>query len=412
MHNLLALSILVIGGTFLGLTVLIVGNKAWRETVAYLRRRRRQVLEPLVLAFIHGDESSIQPVLDGRLRIGDRAVMESILLDHVQRVRGIEKERIGRSLHHLGYVDRYVGELQSSRWWKRAEAAERLGLAQAKHATHQLVDALQDEIAEVRMRAARALGALGGIASARPLIQALDEPNRWSTIRIADILTSMGRQVVEELMNLFGELTLPGKLAALDIVGRIRPLHAMGWIEERFEDGEADVRARACHAMGAIGNPESGPSLMQTLEDPEWPVRAMAAKALGRIRYREAIPALCSALRDREWWTRSNAAEALRLMGTDGIDALENMLDDDDTYARHQAVLMLEESGIVDQRAHALGRADGPEREAAAELLRRLIQAGQTGRLRELSARHPDEQVRQSLSDLLEPGSSSPEGRS
>jgi HEAT repeat protein len=401
MQGVLTLAILVIAGVFAGLTILIVANKAWREAVTRYRLARRRVLEPRVLTFTHSDEISLVETLGGHVPLRDRNILEAILLDHVQRVRGIERERLGRALEQLGYVDEYLEQLDSQRWWKRAEAAEKLGLAGALRATEHLVRVLEDEVSDVRMRAAKALGALGGRASIRPLVRALNEPNRWSTIRIADILTSMGGQVADELVDMFSELSLAGKVASLDIVSRLRPLRVLPWLEELLDDPEPDVRARACHALGALGDPSSGPALGRRLRDSQWPVRAMAAKALGRIRHRPAIPELCRVLRDREWWPRANAAESLRLMGDEGLAALERMLDDPDRYATHQAVLMLQESGIVDRRVGQLVQ-DGPEQKAAEGLLRRMVRAGQTG--------HPDNRVREALGRLLGPAEAASHG--
>lgn len=402
MHGALIVSILLIGGIFFGLTLLIVGNKAWRESRDAWRRARRRVLEPLILAYAHGDDVSLLPTLGGKLRRRDRAVVEAILLDHMQRVKGIESKRMGRALDDLGYVDRYLAGLDGSRWWRRALAAENLGLAGALRGTRALVAVLDDHEPEVRLRAAKALGALGGTAAVQPLIGALREPNRWSTIRIADILSSMGREVVDELVKTFPTLSLPGKLAALDILGRMRALQTSDWLRQRLSDPERDVRARACHALGSIGDPAAGPPLAAALTDPEWPVRAMAAKALGKIRYAEAVSALRGTMRDREWWVRANAAEALRQIGPQGLEALERMLDDEDVYARHQAVLMLEEAGELDR--HVAGLADGgPGRKAAEAVVSRFIQVGQLGRLRELASSHANAQVRASLTRLLPP---------
>jgi HEAT repeat protein len=401
MQSALLTAILFIGAVFLGLTVLIVINKAWREANASWRSARRRVLEPLVLAWSHGQGPSLAAALGGAVRRRDRPVLERILLDHAQRVRGVEHRRLSHALEELGYVDRFLFDLRRRRWWRRAEAAEKLGLSGARRTTDALARAMRDESPEVRMRAAKSLGLLGGTASARELIHALQETNRWSTIRIADILTGMGRKVVEELITAFPELSMAGKLAVLDILGRIRPLHSAVWLVERLGDPETDVRARAAHALGCIGDPGRSYDLIRALEDAEWPVRAMAAKALGRVRHTAAIPALCSALGDPQWWVRSNAAHALRALGPKGLEALERMLDSPDRFARHQAVLMLQEMGEVDARVGRLADADDAKRQAAVEFVQRLVAAGQFDRLRALSEIHRDPAVRQALVEML-----------
>jgi len=356
MQTILVYSILTVLLVFTGMTILIILGKAWRETVEMYHRARRRELEPAILAFAHGEQASILPELGGRVRARDRNIVQTILLEFIQRVRGIEQQRLGRALDDLGFVDRNIERLKSSRWWSRADGAEKLGLSGARRATEALVATLDDEVPEVRIRAANALGRVGGTASAVPLIEALNEPNRWSTIRIADILTGMGAEVVQELMDEWDRMTVAAKLACVDILGRIRLLHTTPWLRERLRDENPDIRARAAHALGAIGEPGAAPDLEERLTDPEWPVRAMAAKALGRIRHRASIPMLARSTRDREWWVRANAAEALRLMGDEGIATLEGLLEDEDRYARHQAVLMLGEAGVIEGWGGTVGR--------------------------------------------------------
>jgi HEAT repeat protein len=402
MQSALVVTVLSIATLFLVLTVVIVLGKGWRDVRDGWRISRRRELEPRVLAYAHGSQASILSALGGGVRRRDRAVVEAILLDHASRVRGVEHERLCRALDELGFVDRYLARLSGPRWWQRAEAAENLGLAAASRATSKLAAALDDEVSEVRLRAAKALGLVGGRAAVLPLVKALTEPNRWSTIRIADILTDMGSEVVKELMDGFAKLNAHAKLAALDILGRIRSLDAVPWLLKRLEDPEADVRARAAHALGAIGVVDAAPPLRKALDDDEWPVRAMAAKALGRIHDAAAIPALCRALRDREWWVRANAAEALKLAGPAGVEALEGMLEDADLFAKHQACLMLEDAGLLDRRVAQLA-ANGPVRAAAESVVTRFVQAGQVGRLRELQATHTEAKVREALARLLPP---------
>jgi len=395
--RLLLWIIAIVGGVFLALTIVIVCNKAWRETRARRRRARWWALEPKILAWVHGEGRSVLLAFPGGVGPRDRVVVEQILLAHVQRVRGTARERFREALDQLGFVDDYLHELHSARWWFRARAGERLGAAGSARAVDPLIAALEDDTVEVRIRAAKALGAVGGAAAIRSLTKALEEPTRWSTLRIADILSEMGPEVVQELIEPFPRMAPPAKVAVLDILARVRALSVAPWIREKLAEADADVRARAANALGSLGDAESGPALREALHDPEWPVRAMAAKALGRVRHAEAVPDLCEALRDREWWVRSNAAKALRDLGSAGQDALVWMLEDADPFARQQAVLMLEEAGLLDEKVDLLARTDPGTRNTALALIRRFIEAGQVWRLHELAASHPEPKVRHAL---------------
>ena len=399
MQLILVWTILAISGVFMTLTVLIIANKAWRETQTAWFARRRRELEPKVLNWAHGDEKTICSALDGRPSSFDLTVLEGILLDHLQRVRGIEHKRLAQAMEQLGLVDTYLETLESRRWWRRAGAAEKLGLSENTRSIQALSLALDDETSEVRLRAATALGQLGGSASVRKLVRALDEPNHWSTIRVADILIRMGHKAIDDLIEAFPELSLQAQLAVLDIVGRVRPVAAAPWLIKQLASETPDVRARAAHALGSIGDPNLASHLLAALEDPEWPVRAMAAKALGQMRVAQAIRQLSHALRDSQWWVRHNAALALRAIGPRGLNELEVLVADGDAFAREQAILMLEEAGRIDERVAELS---GPAtREAARKFMKRIVAAGSTGRLRVLSCEHPEAEVRRELLALL-----------
>lgn len=401
MFPLLAIAILVIGGLFTALTILIVANKMWRESNAAYERMRRRDVEPDLLRYAHGEERSLLAAL-GEVPIRrDRRVIRDLLLEHVQRVRGIEHDRLARALDELGFVDEMLADLGHGHWWRRAAAAENLGLAGARRAAAALTRAMNDDSLDVRMRAAKSLGALGGSASIRALVGVMNEPDRWSTIRVADILAGMGPPVVDELIGAFDGLAKAGRLSTMDILGRARPVDRRPWIEERTRDRDADVRARACHALGRIGDPQALPALVERLADEAWPVRAMAAKALGWLGSDAAVVPLSGAMRDPEWWVRSNAAHALQAIGNAGLAILETMAGDHDAYARHQAIQMLEEAGVVDRHAAELAGDDAARVDAARSFLRKVIEAGQTQRLRALAAAHPADSVRRRLTAML-----------
>jgi HEAT repeat protein len=261
---------------------------------------------------------------------------------------------------------------------------------------------MRDEEAEVRFRAAKALGDLGGREAIGSLVEALDEPSRWSSIRIADILADMGGGVAREIVDHYDTLSPAARPLVLDILARREAGERREWIRERAADDDRDVRARACHALGVVGDADGdGALLRERVRDAEWPVRALAAKSLGRLGVRDAVPELADALRDREWWVRANAAEALRALGEPGLAQLEAMVDDDDVYASHQAVLMLQLEGRLDERLEDLAGTDDEKRRRGETILRSLVELGQTSYLRELAAQHRLPAVRESIERAL-----------
>jgi HEAT repeat protein len=292
--------------------------------------------------------------------------------------------------------------LNAGRWWRRADAAERLGIARSERAVEALTRRMTDESGEVRLRAAKALGEIRGRSAVAPLVDALTQPNRWSTLRVADILSRMGAEAAEGVIAAWPGLPRTARLASLDILGKIRRHEAVPFLRDTLRDGGPDERARAAHALGTIGHPEPVADLVAAMKDPDWPVRAMAAKALGRIAAPSAAAPLSEGLKDKEWWVRSNSAIALKMMGPAGQRTLLATLDEADNYARHQAVLMLQESGALADSVAGLEARDPEVQKQSEALVRKLIAIGRTESLSEMAREYPNFRVRVHLDRLLE----------
>ena len=391
-----------VGGFLLLLTVAIVVNKALREMGERLDRRRRALLEPLVFEYLGAVTSRpLRDVLPKPQSRRDRRLVERILLESARLVKGSTQERITAAFEGQGAVREAIRGLEGARWWTRADAAEKLGLMRSKAAVEPLVQRMNDPEPEVRIRAARALGLIRGRTSIRPIVGALADPSRWSAIRVAEILISVGSEAVDELLAAFDTLPQNGRVSALDVLGRIRGLRALGLMKSCLLDPHPDIRARAAHGLGLIGDPGTTPDLVAALQDQEWPVRAMAAKSLGRLGDPSAIAPLREAMKDRQWWVRYNSGEALRHMGGAGLEALTDMLGSGDPYARHMAVAQLEEGRVIDQFIAGLTSTDTPTRAAAIRFIDKVTAAARIDDRTRQAATTAQDGVRQALSNIL-----------
>lgn len=409
---------LIVGtaGVLLFLIAVIIVNKAMREAGESTDRRRQIEFGPAVAVYLgSADSRSILSYLPRRVGRRDRRIVEALLVEAASAegsasiaapagaslVSAGTQARAAAAFEALGSVDRALQDLDSRRWWKRAEAAERLGLMRCPRAADRLVLLMGDEVGEVRMRAAAALGLMRSSTSIRPLVAALSDPSRWSAIRVAEILVRAGQEAVDELLPAWDNLPRHARLSALDVLARLRTPRAQDLMRRCLSDPSADIRARAAHGLGQIGDTGSAGGLQEALADAAWPVRAMAAKALGRIGLPAVVPALCRALEDREWWVRANAGEALRRLGDAGREALVGMLDAADPYARHQALAQLEESGVVDGWIADLASPDEGRRRAALRSIEKIIALGRTDHLAQRAASIADEDVRRVLAEAL-----------
>jgi HEAT repeat protein len=132
------------------------------------------------------------------------------------------------------------------------------------------------------------------------------------------------------------------------------------WINN-LHDPDAAARARAIHALGAIGPQAEAavPELADILtQDPEPKSRMEAALALSKMRPASAaaVPALAQALADKDLRVRMNAAIALTGLGAasrPAVPALITALKDETNHTNLNAFSFT----IQEEAAIALGRA-------------------------------------------------------
>jgi HEAT repeat protein len=184
-----------------------------------------------------------------------------------------------------------------------------------------LIQALGDRDRDVRVAACRALGAIGDG-------QAVPALSVW---------THAGRRVAQEALQQMGQAPLPLPEALAQVVAQgawgvlVRALPheavraavvelgtpAVPHLIQALRDGNSYVRVAACRALGAIGDRQAVPPLIQALgdRDRDRDVRAAACWALGQIGDPQAIPPLIQALGD---WNSDVRVVACRALGAIG----------------------------------------------------------------------------------------------
>ncbi|WP_437716695.1 HEAT repeat domain-containing protein [Sorangium sp. So ce448] len=265
----------------------------------------------------------------------------------------------------------------------RLAVIEALGAARAAGTLGAAVDAallaaLDDESADVRLRAAIALSRVAGPGSARPLLQRLTvaaEQDRGALgIALSGALSradgadgaggatdatdakaandandASGKGLVHDVAAAIASAPDAARDALIEGLGRM-PGQAAGAalarmasaapIDDRRKIAEAlaghpeaaaalrklagdpdpGVRANAVWSLGAAGDKDALPLLLPLLKDPDAAVAGNAAGAIGRAAGRAGQPAraaaaLCAALPDARPYVRANALAALTVAG-------------------------------------------------------------------------------------------------
>ena len=188
-----------------------------------------------------------------------------------------------------------------------SEAAPRGGVGARLAST--FIDALRDPDANVRARAARALGQHRAQAAATVLRAALDDED-------ADV-----------------------RRQAAWALGRIRDDAAVDGLLDLLRDPVQEVRERAAWALGTLRNPAAVDGLVAALEDADAAVQERIAWALGRIRDPRATRGLITALTVIAGDALLDVIDALaRTGGEPAMDALIGLMDADDPGVRRAVI--------------------------------------------------------------------------
>ncbi|HXU07720.1 MAG TPA: HEAT repeat domain-containing protein, partial [Blastocatellia bacterium] len=158
----------------------------------------------------------------------------------------------------------------------RALAAFSLGQIQNQHAVSALLERLDPSIEPSAVVRARAVEALGKIASNKEAAAALGNYGVGGiTVAIARLLPAPNSPVSDNA-KLLGSMALTALL-------RIKQASSVEAITQQLRSNDADLRWQAANALARIreGISAAVPALLPLLEDKEPLVRANAARALG-----------------------------------------------------------------------------------------------------------------------------------
>jgi hypothetical protein len=180
------------------------------------------------------------------LDVAEEAVgdLQNIKVGDGATIRVVEEEgkRVAKSFRirskdpNTAKADQMLLDLKDTHWLNRKYAAESLGELKDLRAIGPLVEALTDEVGDVRQRAYDALIKLGGpaVPSLVGLLVAEDEELRQS---VTEILRKIGKPAVEPLAVALGDADEPLKKRILKVLDR------MGYKPKPKEEGVKQLGA-------------------------------------------------------------------------------------------------------------------------------------------------------------------------
>jgi len=340
---------LVLTAIVFGLMVVIaVLNLASERRVAVNGSLRSRML-PILQHYLAGN-ASVEAVLNELKR--DREMALECLVETASGLPLAERPRLHPFLEPFQFERRMMDEVKSRNWSKCIRAATHLGFTGNRECVPALLQALEDEMLDVRIAAARALAQLGVGEAVEPILRSLALPGMLPQQNTAEILCEMKEAAVEPLLRFLrenGQEEEGSALAvALRVLGLLKVDKATPEIMQLLKHPDSEVRLNGARTLGLIGAQTALAGLCQVALDPVWQVRSSAVQALGCIKDAMAIHPLTVALGDPAWWVRFNAAQALYELGGEGIEVLKKaMVGNPDAFARDVSRQILEERGVI-----------------------------------------------------------------
>jgi len=236
----------------------------------------------------------------------------ALVLDEVTKPLACDSAALRRLMagfRNSGVADEAIDRLSAKNRSARLQSARILGALRMPQAVTWLAPLLESKDRAVADAAARALGRIGGVESARVLLMSSQR-------------TGLRRTLIGELAraapDLFLEATLsepqrPGIKPAAALAAGLRGRHtAVGPLVALLIHGTPRERAISCRALGWIGSGAAVRALIAAIDDREWKVRAAAAKSLRVLHSGEAILGLERLREDRNPRVRQASTGALR----------------------------------------------------------------------------------------------------
>ncbi|MEW6666720.1 MAG: tetratricopeptide repeat protein [Thermodesulfobacteriota bacterium] len=211
------------------------------------------------------------------------------------------------------------------------------------------VEALEDEIPDVRVAAAWTLTQIGSDKHTPPLMRALKDSNPevrgYAALALGKIRADTP-EVVPVLIQMLEESKTYLRCQAAEALGKKGDSEAVPHLIKALKEKDWTLRDRAIEALADLlmANEECISFFIKGLKGPNPDVRMCVARVLGRASSREALPHLTSALEDKEWQVRSSAIWALGRIGLpEAVPPLEKALKDENPYVAKFAALALGE---------------------------------------------------------------------
>ncbi len=273
-----------------------------------------------------------------------REVVANVLLEAVSTFKGREEiRRINLLCDDIGLTDELEEKVRDKRWWVAAEATRMAGRLKLERLTPVLLENISSNHYDLWTSSARALSHMQHY---RSLIQFLfeneDKLQRWSIIRIIDMLKNLSEDDVEYVIGKLKDVSPFLQGLFIEILGKSRAHAALIPIEDYLDSDDMEIRVKALRAIASLEMTTRPEKIISFLESESWLERLNAILVIKSCHLKTGMKGIVPLLSDNQWWIRYRAAETLYSLGSSGIEKLkETRMIHEDRYAREMAERIL-----------------------------------------------------------------------
>lgn len=301
------------------LALLVVVSRVRIQRTATTTRKRLAPLRPDLIAVGAGEDPSGAA---NRRLVDDRVAgpaLDRAVVDLLTKVRGAPADDLVTVLRERHVVSSALRSLDAASSVRRARATRTLGLLRDPALTDDIVRMLSDRSREVRIVAARAVGAIGpraGSDAANAVLRAVrtrrSGPGVPATVAM-QTLTQLGVES-ESAVSMGLEDSDPGvRNVAAAVAGHSLFIGCAPQLATlAATDADRTVRVSATEALGAVGRPDDVRAIAHLLAVEEPPtVRRAAARALGELGGTDSVAVLVTVLADEDRFLAVASATSL-----------------------------------------------------------------------------------------------------
>jgi HEAT repeat protein len=381
----LTIALLAVGGLVLlnlgtAVTVrVLLTYRRLRESQARTRMRMREGVAMFAV--------EVTDDLPRALTSFERRLLRETLLETAHELSGAAFDRLVGSFAERGFIAEAERSLRSPFLLHRVRGAETIGELGALDSVAALRRGLRDREPLVRFACAHALTRVGGEGMLGEILDSLAQGgDAFGQGAMAEVLLDSGPGSIGELRSLLGDPRHPVRRRLIVVVlGELRAFEAVPELIASLDDTDDELCARACHALGKIGDPHSAEPLAAVAVDGgrPWFVRTAAAGACGELGDPYTAGTLVEALDSEEWYPRNAAATALVRLGDAGVAAVCGRVASLEPESVAHYWGLLDAAGRTEE---IIDRAAGWERRVR-RFVTAAARAGATARLEELAGR-------------------------